>query len=113
MQDQFEDAYWEQEESWDYNLAALKGSSYYKLPKVLQWFTGNIGFHHIHHLSPRIPNYRLEQCHEENPIFQETIQLTLRTSLASMFLSLWDEDRKRLVSFRSLKVQAPEIRHTV
>ncbi|RME51598.1 MAG: fatty acid desaturase, partial [Deltaproteobacteria bacterium] len=71
LQHQFEDAYWEREEAWDYTAAALRGSSYYKLPKILQWFSGNIGFHHIHHLSPRIPNYNLERCHRSHPMFQE------------------------------------------
>jgi omega-6 fatty acid desaturase (delta-12 desaturase) len=81
VQHQFEDTYWEHQEEWDYTYAALRGSSYYKLPKVLQWFTGNIGFHHIHHLSPRIPNYSLEKCHDENPVFQNILTMTLRTSL--------------------------------
>lgn len=103
VQHQFEDTYWASGESWDYTLAALQGSSYYKLPKVLQWFTGNIGFHHIHHLSPRIPNYRLEQCHNENPLFQQTVVLTLRTSLRSIFLSLWDEEQKKLIGFHQLR----------
>jgi omega-6 fatty acid desaturase (delta-12 desaturase) len=103
VQHQFEDTYWADENSWDYTMAALQGSSYYKLPKVLQWFTGNIGFHHIHHLSPRIPNYLLEKCHEENPLFQQTVVLTLRSSLRSIFLTLWDEEQKKLISFRHLK----------
>lgn len=109
VQHQFEDAYWAGDDNWDYTLAALQGSSYYQLPKILQWFTGNIGFHHIHHLSPRIPNYRLEQCHKENPMFQQTVILTLRTSLKSIFLGLWDEDRKKLISFRQLKQTSPGI----
>lgn len=103
VQHQFAETYWTDEESWDYTLAALQGSSYYKLPKILQWFTGNIGFHHIHHLSPRIPNYLLEQCHKENPLFQKTMVLTLRSSLKSLFLSLWDEEQKKLVGFHHLK----------
>ncbi len=104
VQHQFEDAYWTHDENWDYADAALSGSSYYKLPKVLQWFTGNIGFHHIHHLSPRIPNYLLEKCHKENPDFQSTAKvLTIRTSFKSMLLSLWDENQKKLVSFRQMK----------
>jgi omega-6 fatty acid desaturase (delta-12 desaturase) len=78
----------------------MQGSSYYKLPKVLQWFTGNIGFHHIHHLSPRIPNYNLEQCHEQNPMMQRVIQLTLRSSLKTVSLALWDEKKRQLVTFR-------------
>ena len=104
VQHQFEDAYWTRSDNWDYTQAALQGSSYMKLPKILQWFSGNIGFHHIHHLSPRIPNYLLEQCHKENPIFQEmVVVLTLRSSLNSNFLSLWDEEQKKLISFNQLK----------
>src|SRR5690606_1838745 len=96
--------YWTNDEEWNYAHAALEGSSYYKLPKVLQWFTGNIGFHHIHHLSPKIPNYMLEKCHKENPEFQKTAKvLTVRKSLKSMLLSLWDEKQKKLVSFRQMK----------
>jgi omega-6 fatty acid desaturase (delta-12 desaturase) len=102
IQHQFEDTYYAHGDDWDYTLAALQGSSYYQLPKVLQWFTGNIGFHHIHHLSPRIPNYHLQRCHEENPVFQQVVVLTLWTSLQSIFLSLWDEEQNRLVSFHHL-----------
>ncbi|MCG8604943.1 fatty acid desaturase, partial [bacterium] len=69
VQHQYEDVYWERHDSWDYEAVALQGSSFYKLPKVLQWFTGNIGFHHVHHLLPRIPNYSLERCHYENAVF--------------------------------------------
>ena len=100
VQHQFERTYWEHTPEWDYTLAAMHGSSYYRLPKVLQWFTGNIGFHHIHHLSPRIPNYNLERCHEENPIMQRVVQLTLWTSFKTMSLALWDEEKQRLVTFR-------------
>jgi omega-6 fatty acid desaturase (delta-12 desaturase) len=103
VQHQFEDTYWAGQADWDYTLAALQGSSYYQLPKVLQWFTGNIGFHHIHHLSPRIPNYMLEQCHQENPMFQQVVVLTMWTSLQTVFLSLWDEKQNKLVSFGHLK----------
>jgi omega-6 fatty acid desaturase (delta-12 desaturase) len=71
MQHQFEDVYWERRSEWDFTSAALQGSSYYKLPRILQWFTGNIGFHHIHHLCPRIPNYNLERCHQADPFFQQ------------------------------------------
>ena len=100
VQHQFERTYWEHTPEWNYTLAALDGSTYYKLPPILQWFTGNIGFHHIHHLSPRIPNYRLQECHEQNPLLQRSVQLTLRSSLQTVWLSLWDEDRRLLVSFR-------------
>jgi omega-6 fatty acid desaturase (delta-12 desaturase) len=109
VQHQFEDAYWAGDDSWDYTLAALQGSSYYKLPKILQWFTGNIGFHHIHHLSPRIPNYQLQKCHDENPMFQNTVVLTLRSSLKTTFLSLWDEEQKKLISFNQLKHRRSEL----
>ena len=103
VQHQFEDTYWANADEWDYATAALQGSSYYKLPKVLQWFTGNIGFHHIHHLSPRIPNYRLESCFRANPDLHEVPTLTLGSSLKSMFLSLWDEEQRRLVSYREAR----------
>lgn len=103
VQHQFEDTYWAEGKTWDYTTAALKGSSYYKLPKVLQWFTGNIGFHHIHHLSPKIPNYMLEKCHYENSIFQKSVTLTLRSSLKSTFLTLWDEEKKKLIRFKELR----------
>ncbi|MCB0132673.1 MAG: fatty acid desaturase [Caldilineaceae bacterium] len=103
VQHQFEDTYWEYKPAWDYTMAAMQGSSYYHLPKVLQWFTGNIGFHHIHHLSPRIPNYKLEQCHKDNPQFQQVVELTLMTSIKTTFLTLWDEEERRLISFRDLQ----------
>jgi acyl-lipid omega-6 desaturase (Delta-12 desaturase) len=103
VQHQFERTYWEHTAQWDYTLAAMEGSSYYKLPKVLQWFTGNIGFHHIHHLSPRIPNYNLPKCHEQNPLFQRVAQLSLRSSFKTVTLALWDENRQRLVTFREAK----------
>jgi len=80
-------------------LAALEGSSFYKLPKVLQWFSGNIGFHHIHHLSPRIPNYNLERCHRADPLFQKVKPITFITSLKSLTFRLWDEQARKLVGF--------------
>ena len=103
IQHQFEGTYWQRHEEWDYATAAIRGSSYFKLPKVLQWFTGNIGFHHIHHLSSRIPNYALQQCMEENPEFQDVTTITLWSSLKSLGLNLWDEEQRQLVSFRQLK----------
>ena len=103
VQHQFEGVYWERRGEWDYCTAALKGSSFYKLPRVLQWFSGNIGFHHIHHLSPRIPNYYLEKCHRAEPLFQTVPPVTLLPSLKSLTFRLWDEQRRRLVSFRALK----------
>lgn len=103
VQHQFEGVYWERSDSWDYCTAALKGSSFYKLPKVLQWFSGNIGFHHIHHLSPRIPNYNLEKCHRAEPLFQTIKPVTFFSSFRSLTFRLWDEHNQRLVSFRALK----------
>jgi omega-6 fatty acid desaturase (delta-12 desaturase) len=103
VQHQFEGVYWARHDEWDPLKAALKGSSYYRLPKVLQWFTGNIGLHHIHHVLPRIPNYKLQQCYNDIPFLQEVRPLTIRRSLKSLHLNLWDERQKRLVSFRSLK----------
>ncbi|MBP9854934.1 MAG: fatty acid desaturase [Candidatus Omnitrophica bacterium] len=103
VQHQFEGVYWERHEEWDYVTEAMHGSSYLKLPKVLQWFTGNIGFHHIHHLCPRIPNYFLERCYKENPMFQEIKAITFLTSLKSLTFRLWDEQNKKLVSFGHLK----------
>ncbi len=103
VQHQFEDVYWERTEEWDYTAAALQGSSFYKLPKILQWFSGNIGFHHIHHLSSRIPNYNLERCHRSHPLFRDVKPITMRSSLKSFRLRLWDEKLKKLVSFRHIR----------
>ena len=103
VQHQFEDTYWRSAEDWDYVSSAMQGSSYYKLPKVMQWFTGNIGFHHIHHLSSRIPNYNLEACHNAERFFQQVPELTLRTSLKSISLRLWDEKSEKLVGYQQLK----------
>ncbi len=108
VQHQFERTYWEHTPQWDYTLAAMEGSSYYQLPKVLQWFTGNIGFHHIHHLSPRIPNYNLESCHKDNELFQRVVHLSILDSIKTTGLALWDEERRRLVSFRDGKRAARE-----
>ena len=103
IQHQFEDAYWERDERWDYTDAALRGSSYYKLPQVLQWFSGNIGFHHIHHLSPQIPNYNLQRCHEADPIFQQVKPITVFASLKSLRLRLWDEATRKLVGYTRMR----------
>ena len=108
VQHQFEDVYWEREENWDFTAAALEGSSFYKLPKIMQWFSGNIGFHHIHHLSPRIPNYNLERCHKADPLFQEVKPITLFSSLKSLTYRLWDEQRGKLVSFRHVRKMRKE-----
>jgi omega-6 fatty acid desaturase (delta-12 desaturase) len=103
VQHQFEDVYWERGSQWDYATAALKGSSFYKLPKVLQWFSGNIGFHHIHHLSPKIPNYHLEKCHKAEPLFQTVKPVTLFSSFKAFAFRLWDEQRHKLVSYGHLR----------
>jgi omega-6 fatty acid desaturase (delta-12 desaturase) len=99
VQHQFEDVYWEHSEEWDYTAAALQGSSFYKLPRIFQWFTGNIGYHHIHHLSPRIPNYNLERCHKAHELFQKVKPITFFPSLKTMGYRLWDEKRKKLIGF--------------
>jgi omega-6 fatty acid desaturase (delta-12 desaturase) len=101
-QHQFEGVYWARHEQWDPWKVALEGSSFYRLPKLLQWITGNIGFHHIHHLRPGIPNYRLQDCYEAVPELQAVKPLTLRKSLGSLRLNLYDEQQQWLVSFRSL-----------
>jgi omega-6 fatty acid desaturase (delta-12 desaturase) len=103
VQHQFEGVYWERGDNWDFTMAALKGSSFYKLPRIFQWFSGNIGYHHIHHLSARIPNYNLERCHNAHPIFREVKPITLISSLKSFAFRLWDEQDRRLVSFGHIK----------
>ena len=103
IQHQFEDTYWEPRASWDFQTAALQGASFYDLPLVLHWMTGNIGFHHIHHLASRIPNYRLRECHEANPVLQTAPRLTLCGSFRCARLALWDAERCNLISFRMLR----------
>jgi omega-6 fatty acid desaturase (delta-12 desaturase) len=103
VQHQFEDVHWERGKDWDYAAAALQGSSFYKLPKILQWFSGNIGFHHIHHLGPSIPNYNLERCHKAEPMFQKVKAITLFSSLKSLTYRLWDEQRQKLVGYGALR----------
>lgn len=107
VQHQFEPTYWEHDRDWQYAQAALEGSSFYKLPRVLHWLTGNIGFHHIHHLNARIPNYRLPEVFRRHPELNENVtQLTLWTSLKSVRLTLWDEANRRMVRFRDLRAAA-------
>jgi omega-6 fatty acid desaturase (delta-12 desaturase) len=102
VQHNFEGTYWERHDQWDFLKASFQGSSFYKLPAVLQWFTGNIGFHHIHHLSPKIPNYKLPRCFKENPVFHVK-PITLLSSLKSLRLRLWDEEKCRMVGWEVLK----------
>jgi acyl-lipid omega-6 desaturase (Delta-12 desaturase) len=99
VQHQFEDAYWQSAADWSYSDAALRGSSYLKLPRVMQFFTGNIGLHHVHHLNARIPNYNLQRAHDENPIFHQVPTLTLWDGLCTVRLKLWDEEHGKLVTF--------------
>jgi acyl-lipid omega-6 desaturase (Delta-12 desaturase) len=103
IQHQFDDVSWDRGENWDYKTAALTGCSFLKLPPVLQWFTGNIGFHHIHHLSSRIPNYNLSRCHYENEIFKDVRPVFLSSTFKALTMSLWDEAERRLISFKKLK----------
>ena len=103
VQHQFEGVYWARQENWDPRRAALEGSSYYRLPKVLQWFTGNIGLHHIHHLHPLIPNYHLQGFYDAEPAVQAVDPVTIRRSLKSLRLNLWHEAGQKMVSFRSVK----------
>ncbi|MGM1049315.1 MAG: fatty acid desaturase [Bacillota bacterium] len=103
VQHQFEDTYFEHDEEWSYINAAVEGSSYYKLPKLLQWITGNIGFHHVHHLSPKVPNYNLEKAHDASPPLQKATTITIRTSLKALSFRLWDESSKSFISFKDMK----------
>lgn len=102
IQHQFEGVYWARHDQWDVMTASLKGCSYYKLPRVLQWFTANIGIHHVHHLRTAIPNYHLQQCYDQTPEVQDINPLTIRQSLKSARLKLWDEDARKLVDFPPL-----------
>nr|NQU94501.1 fatty acid desaturase [Bacteroidota bacterium] len=102
VQHQYKDVVWERTENWDFKVISMTGCSYLKLPKLLQWFSGNIGFHHIHHLSPKIPNYNLEKCNKENPLFQIK-PLTFLSSFQSAHYRLWDEEQRKLVGFGEIK----------
>lgn len=106
VQHQFEDSYFEHNEEWSYVHAAVEGSSFYRLPKLLQWLTGNIGYHHVHHLSPKVPNYYLQDAHEETPPLHKATTIGLKESLLSLKVALWDEQTKRFVSFREGRLLA-------
>lgn len=99
VQHQYEGVYWERHHHWEYTAAALQGSSFYKLPRVLQWFSGNIGYHHVHHLSSKIPNYNLERCHHAHELFSKSKVLTLTSSLECAKFRLWDESSRQLVGY--------------
>jgi omega-6 fatty acid desaturase (delta-12 desaturase) len=105
VQHQFEDAYWEDADSWSYADAALQGSSYLKLPKVLQFFTGNIGLHHVHHLSTKVPNYNLQRAHDETPIFHDVPVLTFWDGIKAVRLKLWDAESGRMIGWREMRAR--------
>jgi acyl-lipid omega-6 desaturase (Delta-12 desaturase) len=102
MQHQFRHVLWTDTKNWDFKTTALKGSSFLKLPLILNWFTGNIGYHHIHHLCPLIPNYKLKRCYTENPMFQEIKPITFLLAFESLFLRLWDEKRQLLIRYKEI-----------
>jgi omega-6 fatty acid desaturase (delta-12 desaturase) len=97
IQHRFEGTLWASSADWSFTAAALHGSSHLRLPRILQWFTGNIGFHHAHHLNPRIPNYRLEECHNAVPDLQSAPILTLRSAVTTLHYALWDGELGRMV----------------
>ena len=101
IQHQFPGVYWARHDEWNVMTVALKGCSYYKLPKILQWFTANIGIHNVHHLRTAIPNYNLQKCYDETPQMQELKSISIRESLSAYRLKLWDEKNQMLVSFKA------------
>ncbi len=103
VQHQFEGVYWQRSDEWTYAESALRGSSYLKLPRILQFFTGNIGLHHVHHMSPRIPNYNLQRAHDENPVFHDVPTLSLWEGIRTFRLKLYDEERGQLVGFSAAR----------
>ena len=110
VQHQHEHTYMQWTKNWDYLMASIRGATYYKLPSLFTWLTGNIGFHHIHHLSSRIPNYNLKKCVKENPILQKYVTIiTFRESLPMMFNKLWDEHSQRMITFREFYQMNPGI----
>jgi omega-6 fatty acid desaturase (delta-12 desaturase) len=107
LQHHFEGASWSRHAEWDPVTAAMEGSSFLRLPRVLQWLTGSIGFHHVHHLAPRVPNYRLEECHLAHPAFAAVRVLTLKDGLRASRYVLWDECAGRMVTFAEVDARAP------
>jgi omega-6 fatty acid desaturase (delta-12 desaturase) len=103
VQHQFDHTYWQRSPEWSYEDAGLRGSSYLKLPKILQFFTGNIGLHHVHHLSTKIPNYNLQRAHDEGSIFHSVPAVSLWDGLRATRLKLWDEDAARMVTWREVR----------
>jgi acyl-lipid omega-6 desaturase (Delta-12 desaturase) len=110
VQHQFEGVYWQRNDDWSYAESALRGSSHLKLPKVLQFFTGNIGLHHVHHLSTRIPNYNLQRAHDENPVFHDVPTLSFWDGIRTLRLKLYDEERGKLVGFSAARLSGAAIR---
>jgi acyl-lipid omega-6 desaturase (Delta-12 desaturase) len=110
VQHQFEDTYWEHGADWSFTEAALRGSSHLALPGLLRFFTSNIGLHHVHHLNARIPSYNLQRAHDENPAFHTVPTLTLRDGFRAVRLKLWDEDRGRLVTWRTAAISSSPTR---
>jgi acyl-lipid omega-6 desaturase (Delta-12 desaturase) len=106
VQHQFDDTYWERTDQWSYNDAALRGSSHLALPKVLQFFSGSIGFHHVHHLNPKIPNYNLQRAHEEQPMFRSVPSMSFTDALRAVQLKLWDEDAQQMVTWKQARAVA-------
>jgi acyl-lipid omega-6 desaturase (Delta-12 desaturase) len=101
VQHQHEYSYKQWKDKWDYTVSAIQGSTFYNLPRVFHWLTGNIGYHHIHHLNSLIPSYQLAKCHHENPIFDQiAVKLTFKESLSCAFNKLWDEQQQKMISFR-------------
>jgi len=113
VQHQFENTYWARDRDWSVERAAFEGSSFYDLPRILGWFSGDIGYHHLHHLASRIPNYRLRECFESDPRLRRAPRLTFWTSLGSARLRLWDEQAGRLVPFSKLSAAARAIEPTL
>ncbi len=109
VQHQYEDVYWKTTSDWNYNVAALEGCSYLKLPAVLQWFSGNIGFHHIHHLNHRVPNYNLQACYEENEVFQNPTVLTMKDIISCINMKIYDEQHGRLLTWKQAKIRLKQI----
>jgi omega-6 fatty acid desaturase (delta-12 desaturase) len=107
LQHHFEGAHWARHAEWDPMSAAIEGSSFLRLPRPLQWLTGSIGFHHVHHLAPRVPNYRLEACHRAHPAFAQARVLTLGDGLRAFRYALWDEDSGRMVTFADVRAPRP------
>ena len=110
IQHQFEDSYWDRAENWNYVASALLGASYYKLPKILEWFSGSIGYHHIHHLSPRIPNYNLAKCQQSSPLLQKWARVvTIPESIRAVRLKVYDKSMRKMTGFPSGKADRIEI----